>query len=777
MKRIIFSILILLNAFVFSQTIDVQHYEVNLKVPNSYNKYIEGNTNLNIKITEDNTSAIELMLLALNVDSVKLSNNLLAFSYNDTIIEIQLGNSYQTNDLIDLSVFYSGTAHTDDDGWGGYISSLGYAFNLGVSMSGDPHNYGRAWYPCIDNFTDKATYNFNITCQEQRTAVCGGTLTSEIDNGDGTKTFSWELSRETPTYLTSIAVGNYEVYRDTFDLIQGDIPLSIYARSSEIGDVAGSFVNLEAIIKIYEEKFGAYRWSRIGYVGVPFNGGAMEHAESIAYPNSSINGNTSSETLYAHELAHSWFGNLVTCSTAGDMWINEGWASYCEAIFTEELYGKEAFKIYNRERHKGNLQNLHFDEGGFYPLYNMPTDLTYSSHVYQKGADVAHALRGHLGDAVFYNVLTQFLEHYKFQSVDSYQFRDFLTANTPYDLTGFFDAWVFDGGWLHFAVDSFTVTPNAGLFDVEVFMRQKLKGKTAYGDNNRVPIQFLSSNFERIDTTITFSGETGSQIFSLPFNPYTVLCDLEEQISDATTDRYEIIKTNGNYIFNEAFFKTNISQITDSVLFRIEHNWVAPDPLQSQIEGLQIHPERYWKVSGVFNTNFQSNGQFYYSNSSSSHLDRDFVSTHTDSIVMLYRPYSGVDWQIIPHTKEGSNTSGYLVIENLQRGEYAFAIWDHATNTSNIEQKSLLQVYPNPVDDVINISYNIPAQAGISGKQQGIPNRVWNVNQNIEIYNMQGQLIKQRPLRGTKQSIQISDLQSGVYFIKLGNKTTKFIVK
>jgi len=761
MKNIFLLLLLLSIKLSFSQTIDVQHYEINLKVPNSYNKYIEGNTKLDVKFTQDNISSIDLMLLALEIDSIKQSGNLLTYSYNDTLINIELESSYQANDQIDFTIYYHGTGHTDDDGWGGYISSLGYAFNLGVSMSADPHNYGRAWYPCVDNFTDKATYNFNITCQEQRTAVCGGTLTDEINNGDGMKTFSWELSRETPTYLTSIAVGNYEVYRDTFDLLLGDIPLVIYARLSEIDNVAGSFVNLEEIIKTYEAKFGAYRWSRIGYVGVPFNGGAMEHAENIAYPNSSINGNTASETLYAHELAHAWFGNLVTCSTAGDMWINEGWASYCEAIFTEELYGKEAFKTYNRDRHKDNLYKLHINEGGYHALYGIPTDLTYSSHVYQKGADVAHSLRGHLGDEVFFDVMTQFLEHYKFQSVDSYQFRDFLTANTAYDLTGFFDAWVFDGGWLHFAVDSFTVSPNGNLYDIEVFMRQKLKGKTSFGMDNRVPIQFLSSNFDRIDTTISFSGQSGSQIFTIPFNPYMVICDLEEQISDATSDSYEVIKTTGEYALSQTYFKTNVSEISDSVLLRVEHNWVAPDPMQTEIRGLQIHTERYWKVDGIFNSSFEANGQFYYSKSSSLYLDHDFVTTHTDSIVMLYRPNSGEDWQIIEHSKEGSNTSGYMVVEHLQRGEYAFAIWDHSViNIKPIDKKSSLLIFPNPAEDKLSIEYE--TQTGV------LPN-------NLVIYDIKGKEIQTQKILENKTVLElnISQLSSGTYLLVIKQDNTK----
>ena len=752
----------LFNLSLFSQTFDVQNYEINVSVPNPYYKTFTGHSLIDIKFTQDNTSEIELMLLRLTVDSIFVGTEEQSFLYNDTTINIQLTNNYQTDDLMQISIYYHGYGHTDTDGWGGIIAEDGYFFNLGVSMSADPHNYGRVWYPCVDNFTDKATYTFNITCQDIRTAVCGGTLQSEIDNGDGTKTFSWLLDKETPTYLTSVAIGNYEVYRDTFDAILGEIPVAIYARSNEIGNVPGSFLHLEDIFNIYENRFGAYRWSRVGYVGVPFSGGAMEHAENIAYPNSSINGNLNGETLFGHELAHSWFGNLTTCSTAGDMWINEGWASYCEAILTEGLYGSEAFKNYNRSRHKNNLQYLHFNEGAYWALYGIPTDLTYSSHVYKKGADVAHSLRGHLGDEVFFEVITNFLADHQYQSVSSYGFRDYLTANTAYNLDGFFDSWVFDGGWLQFAVDSFEVTPNAGQFDVEVFMRQKLKGRTNYGQNNRVPIQFLSANFERIDTTITISGETDSQTFTIPFQPYSVLCDMEEQISDATTDQYSIIKNIEDLNYSNAFFKTSITQVTDSVLLRVEHNWVAPDDFLISVEGLEIHPERYWKIDGIFNNDFLANGQFYYSRSTAAHLDKDFVTTHVDSLVVLYRAYSGDDWQIVPHTRSGSTYAGYLVIDQIQRGEYAFGIWDHHVGIKNETIKDTgFQIFPSPTKN--NLHFTI--------KDEQL------LHSNLEIFDTKGSLLKHLSIQQKNFEINLEDLEKGVYYVKIEEESQAFIIE
>lgn len=766
MKNRLLLVLVFLGLTQLSaQTFDVVNYNINLKIPNTYNRYIEGYTAIEFKSLENDLSEIDLMLQFLTVDSIQILGVNQAFTHLERDLNITLVNPLQNDETAEVYVYYHGTAETDADGWGGYYSNSGYVFNMGVSMSSDPHNYGRAWYPCVDNFTDKATYEYHMTCDDSKTAVCGGTLQSEIDNEDGTKTYFWLLNKDISTYLSSMAVGNYEVYRDTLDGLQGEIPVSIYARSSEIANVAGSFTHLDEIVDIYENRFGAYRWSRIGYVGVPFNGGAMEHAENIAYPNSSINGNLASETLYAHELAHSWFGNLTTCSTAGDMWINEGWASYCEAIFTEGLYGTEAFKTYNRDRHINNIQKLHFNEGGFLALYDMPTDLTYGSHIYKKGADVAHSLRGHLGDDVFFSSITAFLNAYEYQSVNSYEFRDFLTANTPYDLEGFFDAWVFDGGWLHFSVDSFEVTPNAAMqFEVEVFMRQKLKGKTEFGQNLRVPIQFLNDDFERLDTVITISGETDSQSFILPFHPSSVLCDMEEQICDATTDIYETFTETGTHTYYKSFFKTELTGINDSVLFRIEHNWVAPDDFIHPVEGLQIHPDRYWKVSGIFNDDFEANAQFYFSNLSSEHLDDDFMISHADSLVVLYRPMAGHDWQIVPHTRTGFTPSvGYLVVDQIQAGEYALGLKDHYVGQSELKKEDHIKLYPNPAQHKLSIEWS------------SIPGDL----KELLIYNLSGQLIKQQNLSTNqgKVEVNVSNFTSGQYLVKLGDISQEFVVE
>ena len=162
-----------------------------------------------------------------------------------------------------------------------------------------------------------------------------------------------------------------------------------------------SFTHLDEAMQAFEGRFGAYRWPKVGFSAVPFNAGAMEHATCIAYPKSLLDGTTNYETLMAHELSHHWWGDLVTCRTAEDMWLNEGWASFCEMLFTEALYGEEAYRDAVRDNHKDVLLYAHRSDGGRFPVSGIPLNITYGDHVYNKGADVARNLRSFMGDEDF----------------------------------------------------------------------------------------------------------------------------------------------------------------------------------------------------------------------------------------------------------------------------------------------------------------------------------------------------------------------------------------
>ena len=154
------------------------------------------------------------------------------------------------------------------------------------------------------------------------------------------RTRKWVLNEEIPTYLASVAVARYRQVNWSINALDGTKPITLVSAGTDTTAMKNGFVNLKDCINGFENYYGPYKWNRFGYCLVPFNSGAMEHATNIAYPRA-VAGNLAYEAeLMAHELSHHWWGDLVTCETQEDMWINEGMATFSSYMFLEWKYGK-----------------------------------------------------------------------------------------------------------------------------------------------------------------------------------------------------------------------------------------------------------------------------------------------------------------------------------------------------------------------------------------------------------------------------------------------------
>jgi len=754
----------------YSDSMGIVHYDINLNMTKMGAKHIEGFAVLTLVPKVTQVHYIALDLLALSVDSVKMNNDILNHQQTGEKLRVDFLTPLNTGDTAELTVFYRGTPVMDNSGWGGFYfgSDSVSAFNLGVGFDAIPHNYGRVWYPCIDDFVDRATYDCRITVNNGSMAVCGGQLVGVIDNGNGTNTFHWHLSTPIPTYLSSVAVGIYAVVSDTYQGIEKDIPIEIYVRPQDTAKVAGTFVNLKAALQTFEEHFGPYRWQRVGYVGVFFNSGAMEHATSIAYPNACIYGGTAYDDLMSHELSHHWFGNLITCSTAEDMWINEGWASFCEFIFFENVYSLGYAKDFVRTIHKQVLQMAHIVDGAYWPLYGIPPELTYCRTVYDKGSLVANNLRAYLGDSLFFNGVKAFLDTFQFKDVNSYQLRDFLSNYTQIDLTDFFDNWVFTGGFPHFSVDSFLVADMGnGTFKTDVFMKQKMNGRTTYANSNVVELTFANNNWHFETDTIMVSGVQAQKSFYLDFNPKHIFVNFDEKSCFAATSFTKVINQTGTVSFPETHFTTNISQVSDSVLLRITHNWVPADTLKiNNPHIVRISDYRYWNVEGINISTLKANGRFHYNRSmplatslnSNGWLDNTLYSGLADSLILLHRINAADDWKVQSFSRIGNHTTGFIIADTLKEGEYVLAIGT-PYNASLNENKTPyfdLNIVPNPSGEAFNILY---------------PH---NFEGLLQISDINGKILENTHIAiGTTayKWTPSNDLPSGIYMVTLSDKS------
>ena len=708
-----------------SEFIDILHTKLEIDITNWSGKKIYGKASIDFEALQD-VSTIALDLLKLQVDSVKDASSHLLYTYNDTLLDIALTNVLLAGQQTSVEVYYNGTPIQNAGDWGGFFWNGTYAFNIGVSFLEDPHNYGRAWFPCFDNFEERCTFETIVTTDDSRKAFCGGLLQSETDNLDGTITWHWFLHQEIPSYLASIAVADYATVNMSYNGIQSaPIPIQLAARPSDTSALKGSFVHLIDALSCYESHYAPYAFDRVGYAITSFTSGAMEHATNIAYMRNAINGGTSQETLMAHELSHHWWGNLVTCATAEDMWINEGWASFSEALFIESVYGEEAYKEYSRNNHDNVLRLTHINDGAYYPVSGVPTDLTYSSTVYEKGADMAHTLRGILGDASFDNCIHNFLNDFAFQDVNSALMESYFSNCSGKDLSSFFDTWIYEAGFHHYSIANMNIMPEGNAWVAEGSIRQRLWENTNYTEYLPIQISFFDTEMNRFDATVITYGPCSDFKLTIPFEAIYYAIDMEELIQDATVDKYEIINQLGTKDMELGRVIFDVVELSDSVLMHVTHHYIKPDAFQTQVPGLHLSPNRYWSIGGVWNDDFRANAIFRYNGStsqSSGYLDHDLITNSEDSLVLLYKAKASDDWQILDSftlNTQGSalNKVGYFEVYEVKQGDYALAIYDSQqaddqsqftpcvyTGIYAVERLSkLVKVYPVPAEDFFRV--------------------------------------------------------------------------
>lgn len=750
------------NESLRSDTINVIHYGIYLDFTQATSNILSGSCQVNFETLMD-VNTLNLDLLQLNIDSIVFQGTAINYNYNDTLIVCDLGTTLNSGTVDSITVYYNGIPQMDPSGWGGFYMQGTYFYNLGVGFESDPHNYGRVWHPCFDNFVERATYDFQILTNNGFTAYCNGTRTAVQTVGTDSLLTSWVLNTEIPTYLASVAVANYVHVSDPYySNLQGiSIPVWLAARSSDTTNLKNSFVNLHNALEAYESYYGPYVWERVGYCLVPFSSGAMEHATNIAYPQLAANGTTSLETLMAHELSHHWWGDWVTCETAEEMWINEGMAVYSEFLFLEFVYSWDAYMSAMRENHYEVLHKAHINDSGYYALNAVPIKYTYGDHSYKKGADVMHTLRSYIGDANFFAGLQAIQTTYGGSHISSYQFRDVLNTLGGIDVSDFFDDWIFQAGFSQFSISQSSAVQNGSTYDVTIVVDQKLKGASAFHNNVPLTVTFKDENWNTHNATINMSGDYAQFVISaVPFEPVFIALNMDEKINDAITAEDIVIQSNGIKLLSYANMRLNVQSITDSAYVRVEHNWVYADNLHS-IPNMIVSQDRYWNVHGVDMDKVWGEMRFDFNaqNTSIGDLDHSIMNAvagqpfHEDSLVLLYRPDAQSEWTIHPNftintTGIPTDKKGWIDAVGILPGQYCFGYRVHSVGIQEASQEKTYSIFPNPATDTVSIDLGN-----------------WEPhNYRLEIYGINGVYIESRQLKGgTKTTLDVNQLESAVY--------------
>lgn len=316
-------------------------------------------------------------------------------------------------------------------------------------------NYARHWYPCIDTTADRMTSETVVTAAGPLFVLSNGALKSKTDNADGTRTWHWVQEKSHVPYLMSVVVGDFEAYEQAWD----GIPVVSYVPRGKLALAKPTFERTPAMMAFFSKRIGyRYPWPKYAQICVDeYNWGGMEHTSATTLNLGTLHDeqahlDVSSDNLVAHELAHQWWGDVVTCKDWGELWLNESFATYFATLWTEQDLGWEEAAWARRGEARGYLAE---DKSVRRPIvsyrYNEPS-VMFDAHSYPKGGRVLHQLRFELGDELFWRALNRYIQVNQHRVVETSDLRTAIEEATGQGLNWFFDQWVYHGGHPEFEV-------------------------------------------------------------------------------------------------------------------------------------------------------------------------------------------------------------------------------------------------------------------------------------------------------------------------------------
>ncbi len=469
----------------YTNNIDVSYYHLDLSL-SFEQKNINGKCTIKATNLTSNMDSIYFDLTDnLKVDSIKINNQKVNFTHKQNIIKINLARQLQKNEQFSTIIFYQGSPLSS--GYGTFVfSERNNKKDKAIWSLSEP--FGASdWFPCKNNVEDKAdSSDVWITADKYFVSVSNGILTDVIENTNNTKTYKWKNRYPIAQYLISIAMSNYLLYEKTFEYNKLTMPIVHYVYAETLNDALKKQLDVtEKALQIFSDRFGIYPFMKEKYGHAQFGwGGGMEHQTC-----SSMGG--FSEGLIAHELAHQWFGDKITCKNWENIWLNEGFASYSECIYSEETYGKTNYQfcINNKLKSAKNAQ------GSIY--VQSPTNIASifnSSRTYSKGAVVLHMLRGIVGKETFYNIIKTYTsdKSIAYGSATTDDFRRISEKVYGKDLTYFFDEWIYKEGFPKYFLSWSSDTLPNGSLKVNLKIDQKIKPNTF--DYFKMPIELKFTN-------------------------------------------------------------------------------------------------------------------------------------------------------------------------------------------------------------------------------------------------------------------------------------------
>ena len=442
---------------------DVKYYRLELTIDH-IGKILYGRVGVSGSAAVTTLDSVMVNLLDnMTIDSIYNQTGNLAYIHQNDHITVYLDKPYAQDELFFFTTVYHGTPVVGNS-FAGFRFSSRSGLPLITTLS-EPFG-ARSWWPCNDITRDKAdSVDIFVTVDTSLVVSSNGLIVSDVDNGDGTHTTHWNSRYPIAPYLVSLGIHPYAVWHDYYVYGPTDsMPIDFYVYPDQDQYSRSFFDGIIAhMIGVLSKPFGQYPFIEEKYGCTHFDwNGAMEHQTNTSTIASAFG---YSQPIISHELGHQWWGDLVTCADWHHIWLNEGFATYAEALYFEADSGSVYYHAYMNG----------FDYGGGGSIYIQDTtDLwnIFGARVYDKGGWVLHMLRHVVGDSLFFDALTEYRRQYGWSYASTEDFQAVVETISGLDLDYFFQEWIY-GTFRPEYRYSYLWEPNpGGGWKIYLFLRQ-----------------------------------------------------------------------------------------------------------------------------------------------------------------------------------------------------------------------------------------------------------------------------------------------------------------
>jgi aminopeptidase N len=467
-----------------SRDYDLQHSKIALRF-NLEQKKVLGEVTHSLSILRDGTAKIVFDSAGLTIEKITVNKAAAKFETTDEKLIIPLATEANAGDKFDITIRYEGKPTKgmyfilpDKD----YPDRPSQIWTQGESE--DTHYY----LPTYDYPNDRLTTETILTVPASWITVSNGKLISVSDAGKGLKTWYWKESVPSSTYLITVVAGEFDEVKDTWR----GIPVTYYAPKGRGDRLPVNYGRTPAMMELFSKKFGVdYPWEKYAQVMVDdFVAGGMENSsattntsKSLVHPKLAPEYLTGEDDLISHELGHQWFGDLVTCKDWGDVWLNEGFATFLEAVWTEAHFGKD-----QADYERWNNVREWFESAS---LWNKPIvrhdfddSSEFDDNAYGKGGLVLDMLRHQIGEDAFYRAMKHYLEVNRSKNVVTADLAKAIEEATHTNVDQFFSQWLYGAGAPKFDL-SYTYDAEKRQVMLTVKQTQKAEGRVGLF---RVPV-------------------------------------------------------------------------------------------------------------------------------------------------------------------------------------------------------------------------------------------------------------------------------------------------